>query len=567
LLVRGDAWLGDIMTVWPADQPVRSTLDKAAELEASHVMRMLIAAVACCLALSSCRSAPRPRDENVAAPDRIAVAMRSGDQLGPFTIEATKTGWVSISLYSSRPDQGFNLPMSRMIADARDMKAWVARARSFLEARDSGAMFGMARVGRGAYELEIQRLRNDPNDPIFAWRACGPGWGSTQPSVRELLGFLALVDSAATMAGGASGAGQPPTLSRGYYGSEVSCPPRPKDDNARLAAPPGLAAPPEDIGAEFIVDTSGRVEPASIRFLAKTPPSAAQAARSTISAWRFQPAMIDGFLVRGIVQTALSFRPKPAPGRRGRWRAGADASDDGWVRVFVVRGVDGGVTQQWFHPDSIDAWMSRVQMRASAIAADTNPSIQESLSLGPEEAKAAGHLVKRDRRVDMILVINTCASGVEEDAPVPQPSMFTDAAHRARAKARSPVDPRNEIHEAEDVSCPAWLPWTRSAIRGFERVYRYPTAPYPASMQGQNARADVLASFVVDTLGVADGKTIQVMAGSDARAAGAVRAALKALRFRPATRGGMKVRQRAIQILRFEPPSLCLTRDAGPACP
>jgi hypothetical protein len=86
-------------------------------------------------------------------------------------------------------------------------------------------------------------------------------------------------------------------------------------------------------------------------------------------------------------------------------------------------------------------------------------------------------------------------------------------------------------------------------------------------MRGTNARAEVLASFVVDTTGAAEPESIVVMPGSDPRAAAAVPAALRELRFRPATRSGYKVRQRVIQALRFEPPPLCLTRDASPACP
>jgi hypothetical protein len=44
-------------------------------------------------------------------------------------------------------------------------------------------------------------------------------------------------------------------------------------------------------------------------------------------------------------------------------------------------------------------------------------------------------------------------------------------------------------------------------------------------------------------------------------------ATLRALRFTPATRGGIAVRQRVIQAIRFEPPPVCRVPEASPACP
>ena len=85
-------------------------------------------------------------------------------------------------------------------------------------------------------------------------------------------------------------------------------------------------------------------------------------------------------------------------------------------------------------------------------------------------------------------------------------------------------------------------------------------------MRATNARADVLVSFVVDTTGSVEPSTVVVLPDSDPRALAAMPATINALKYRPATRSGRKVRQRVFQILRFEPPPTCATLDAGPAC-
>jgi len=109
--------------------------------------------------------------------------------------------------------------------------------------------------------------------------------------------------------------------------------------------------------------------------------------------------------------------------------------------------------------------------------------------------------------------------------------------------------------------------WSPSQRAGFARVWRYPTGLYPDAMAKTNERAELLVSVVVDTLGVPDVETAVVMGGSNANALEALPATLRALRFTPATRSGMAVRQRVIQSIRFEPPPMCRVPEASPACP
>ena len=85
-------------------------------------------------------------------------------------------------------------------------------------------------------------------------------------------------------------------------------------------------------------------------------------------------------------------------------------------------------------------------------------------------------------------------------------------------------------------------------------------------MEPTNAVAEVLALFVIDTAGVPDASTLRVMPRLDPRAVAALHTSLGKLRFRPATRGGLRVRQRIIRTMLFEPPVVCEDRNDGPAC-
>jgi hypothetical protein len=112
--------------------------------------------------------------------------------------------------------------------------------------------------------------------------------------------------------------------------------------------------------------------------------------------------------------------------------------------------------------------------------------------------------------------------------------------------------------------------WSPAQRAGYARVWRYPTGLYPESMAKTNERAELLVSVVVDTLGVAEPETAVVMSGSNVDALEALPATLRALRFTPATRGGIAVRQRVIQVVRFEPPPVCRVPsllDAAPLTP
>src|SRR5512138_525725 len=72
-------------------------------------------------------------------PARLAIGMRQGDQLSPLTVEARRDGWVVFTQLSTRPDEGLSPPSMRLIAEARDVRAWTNRVRALMSAvLDSG---------------------------------------------------------------------------------------------------------------------------------------------------------------------------------------------------------------------------------------------------------------------------------------------------------------------------------------------------------------------------------------------------------------------------------------------
>ena len=93
-----------------------------------------------------------------------------------------------------------------------------------------------------------------------------------------------------------------------------------------------------------------------------------------------------------------------------------------------------------------------------------------------------------------------------------------------------------------------------SVLQVDEMVERYEgsAAPaYPPDLMAMGTEGSVRTLYVVDTTGWVDTATIQVLSSDDARFTESVRAALGAMRFRPASRGGRPVRQLVEQKFSF----------------
>ncbi len=102
---------------------------------------------------------------------------------------------------------------------------------------------------------------------------------------------------------------------------------------------------------------------------------------------------------------------------------------------------------------------------------------------------------------------------------------------------------------------PPYVPDTVfSVLEVDEMVERYEgsAAPiYPRDLLAVGAEGLVQAIYVVDTVGMVDTTTIQVVQSDDPRFTESVRTALGQMRFRPAKRAGKTVRQQVQQQFRF----------------
>jgi TonB family protein len=101
---------------------------------------------------------------------------------------------------------------------------------------------------------------------------------------------------------------------------------------------------------------------------------------------------------------------------------------------------------------------------------------------------------------------------------------------------------------------PTFIPDTAFSVLQVDEIVRYEgsAAPiYPRDLLAIGAEGMVQAIYVVDTTGMVDTTTIQVVRSDDPRFTRSVRIALAQMRFRPATRADKKVRQLVEQRFRF----------------
>lgn len=136
-----------------------------------------------------------------------------------------------------------------------------------------------------------------------------PDIGSTGPTVADLL-------ASASQSGGTPGedATSPTGVTQGSSPAlrdELEV-----DDPVQLLEQPPVRYPPAlaqasvagRVELEFVVDTSGRVEPRSVRTLASTHPEFEAAARRAVLVSRFRPAHWRGRLVRQVARQSFRFR-------------------------------------------------------------------------------------------------------------------------------------------------------------------------------------------------------------------------------------------------------------------
>jgi TonB family protein len=94
--------------------------------------------------------------------------------------------------------------------------------------------------------------------------------------------------------------------------------------------------------------------------------------------------------------------------------------------------------------------------------------------------------------------------------------------------------------------------WSVLEVDQMAERYESSAAPiYPRDLISLGVEGSVQAIYIVDTTGLVDTTTVEVVRSDDARFTESVRTALGQMRFRPAKRGGKTVRQLVTQQFRF----------------
>lgn len=570
------------------------------------------------LALAAALSAaPRPLAAQAAAsagpmlvpldtrwPAITGVAMFAPERTNATTVEATSDGWVRITALDMGSWARELYSMTRVQVRGADAVAWADHARRLTtpaaNAADSALEPVLPRLGRGRNHVYVYVESNArPQDRVnFQMFGCGNGAAVYNVDVAALRRIAEVVERAGRMAMELSPTPGAPTLRRPYYPGEVGCPVLPDSTNARPRFPAGIPAAERrytEVGVRFVVDTSGIVEPASVTTLAggdgRMDARIDAAARALVRGWRYTPAEWGGRPVRQVAMTTVAFDPEALEHGPPTFRIGplggeyprvmARPGRDGWVHLrhgeWRIQGTFDGY-EEWVAPDAVDEWVRRMRPFVDSVATQRRPRP------GPARMTAAytlGHtnggrlvLWYPDGRApgDTLLHLGAFVTGCNGGGRGAEPAdtqflaRLVSAAHTARRWRATPEPVADRVFAAGEVACQTHVPPLRMRQEGFPGYYRYPLrVPAPPSMAG--ARAEVMASVVVDTTGVADARTLVAMAGSDPRAVAALRAHLPNMRFRPAQRSGVKVRQRTIRVWLVEPVMQCVNEDAGPECP
>ncbi|HEX2781925.1 MAG TPA: TonB family protein [Gemmatimonadaceae bacterium] len=556
----------------------------------------------------------RPRAASPVVPLRthwystFAVGLIMPDALTAAKVEATSDGWVVVTplsfgedLRERYPDRRMYLTPAEVLRWAGAMRALLARQLDSVTSADTAALRAPL-LGRGGASIDAARLGGPPGGMRrnFEMRICGSYFISHNVADSTLLRIAELLARAAGRASSARATPRPPTLERPYLASEAGCVAKPAIENRAPRYPTlaaGAARPTRDVGLRFVVDTTGRVEPGSIAVLPDTPTRFATAARAAVEQWRYEPATWGNAPIRQVVHLVVAFDPdaKTAAevmftslGNRPEPRVLFDPTPDGWVRVTHGEWErDGHLkgSREWFSPDSMRIWLARIeyQLHADAVepriwregASYTAPGMgyQQGrtflASLYPMVRVARDSVSPPDSVQYLRVALFSCGApfyfGERIDSAVlARVRSATDAAVRARSR---PARIGRRVYDGNEVAC-------RAAIRRAElNDPRFPSAqlhrvgPYPPSMREARARAEVMTSFVVDTTGHVERGSLVVLPGADLRAVAAIRAHIRDYDFTPASRAGVRVRQRVVRTWTFLPPLVCESEEQGLECP
>lgn len=539
----------------------------------------------------------------------IAIVERGN----PVAVEATSDGWVVLTPIGPWAQPFETVPATRLQLTPSGVRKWTSVVRTALAiALDTSAKRRpqprIPQLGRGiAHVVGGSPVRVGAEATHFRFQRCDGAEGYLTLSSEDLSQFLSALDRAVIVAEQGSPQTIPPTLDRPYYASEVSCSAAPMAGNAPARFPSGTPSSQRrytDVGVRFVVDTSGVVEARSVTLLPGAPPVLDRAARELVARWRFRPAIRGGAPVRQVITTAITYDPaRPdlperqprvptryqAPGygvNESLTSGSVDlaeqhsylATSDGWVQLRVGTWNRTGAfsgAQEWFSPDSVDAWAERTL----AYVTTDSARVRRPKTYAAERAAVLRHPLGNAYEVRFMTSAGSdtgwapwtqmrgCSGATYRgelfDRTAIEP--YLAAARAARAERATPREPTDSAFARGEVACPALLPPVH-ALQEEINVWRQPRAPVPLSMEARNARAEVLTSFVVDADGIPKPSTLVTMPGSDPRAVSALRASLDRYRFQPATRSGVPVSALVMRNWTFDPRPLCQDTYDGLDC-
>ncbi|HEX2779511.1 MAG TPA: hypothetical protein VHM30_08435, partial [Gemmatimonadaceae bacterium] len=530
------------------------------------------------------------------------VSLGSGTHL---QVTASGDGWVSLApLYFGGP----RYVKARLLVTAAEAAGWAARMRASLSrgldvgAAGDSAVLSLPSLGWGPGRLHGTRWHPGGRQMQGNLRLslCGPAHVGYDVGDAAWLRLAAVMDRAARVALAARRSAKLPTLERPYYLSEVSCGAVPLGDNDEPRYPEhaGKSRTAYEVGVQLVVDTAGRVEPGTIEVLPGTDTIFANAARTLVASWRFSRAWWSGWPVRQIAQFAIVFDPEARPDRVvmhraffGRYepRLLFEPTDDG--RVLVMHGSWTGTgdftgRREWYEPDTMRAWLAQLEARVAQDRVSPKRRGQETgsqyIGLGTDwrhgprlMAGYAPQLAFSDpsNHPDSIVPLRAQLDGCGtsyywgervDSAFLARVRRAVSAAH-ARRSAPAPVTDR--VYTAAEVACRAAIAEITLGDARFPSARAEPLGPQSPALNEARAWAEVMTSFVVDTLGHVVPGTLSIMRGSDFRAAAALEQEIGRYAFSPAYRSGRRVRQRMIRTWLFLPTPICERQDAGIDCP
>ena len=550
--------------------------------------------------------APVPARTTWPSTTAIAVIGRSA----PLTVEATSDGWVVLTPVGNMGQSFYAVPTSRLQLAPTEAREWTSAYHAALSLpRDTAKgrpQIRIPRLGRGLVFIgESDQVPGVPSAKSFAFQRCDAVGSPLYLSIDEMQQLLRAMDRAATTAERSAARPVPPTLGRPYYASELSCSALPMVGNPVPRFPSDMASSSRqytDVGIRFVVDTAGYVEAGSVTTLPGTPSALERASRELVARWRFRPAVRGGLPVRQVIATTITYDPaRPdEPERPPRTTSqpqildyGRDepfasvdynglrtvvSTDDGWVRVRVGMWNTSGAfsgAQEWFSPDSVDAWAERSlvyfdsarKRPPKSLAGDQVEALSHPMG-GTYEVRFTARAAGKDTVWTSAARMRSCIGGSAhadfgDRAGIER---FIAAANAARAERATPREPGDSVYQRGDVGCRAFIP-DAVVLQDAPSVKRQPRAPIAPSMDARNARAEVLTSFVVGKDGVPKPSTLVAMPGSDPLAVEALRASLDRYRFQPASRSGVPVNALVVRNWSFEPHPRCRETYEGIDCP